>query len=265
MALIAMAVHDTVENQRSEMTKETLSCLSQTVDWSKNRLFVIDNNSTSFDDGANDDYIHGWAPSHSTIITLPENIGTAAAINLAWKQRKPGEHCIKMDNDIVIHSFGWVEEMEEAISRDPTIGQVGLKRKDLWEHPSHTNPERRSFLHMLPQKQGQRWIVVEKSKHVMGTCVMHNAALLDKVGGLWQPGLYGFDDVLMSWRSNLSGFYNCFLPHIHIDHIDLGGTEYCEWKQRYAGQYAREVSDIVDEYISGKRSLYVPFEKELVV
>lgn len=250
MALIAMAVHDTEENGRALMTQKTLDTIYDTVDFSKHRLIVIDNGSCELS--------KQWLRSLGeigSVITLPENIGTAKAINLAWKQRKPGEHCIKIDNDVVIHQSNWIEEMEEVIARDPKAGQVGLKRKDLWEHPAHENPERRSFLYMLPHQPGERWIVVEKSKHVMGTCVMHNAALLDKVGYLYQPGLYGYDDVLMSWRSNLAGFYNCFLPHINIDHIDPGGTEYVEWKRKYAGDYSKEVSDTVDGYIAGK-SLY---------
>jgi GT2 family glycosyltransferase len=251
MALIAMAVHDTEENGRSSLTDRTIDSLMSTVDLTEHRLIIIDNASC-----VETKRILGYNESLYEVITLPENIGTAKAINIAWKQRKPGEHCIKIDNDVVIHREGWVEEMEEAIARDQGIGQVGLKRKDLWESPDNPISDRRSTLYMLPHQPGERWIVVEKSKHIMGTCVMHNSALLDKVGYLYQPSLYGFDDVLMSWRSNLSGFYNCFLPHIHIDHIDPGGTDYVKWKQDEAGKYGRQVSDIVDEYISGARPLY---------
>lgn len=250
-SLISMAVHDTEENGRSVMTQQTIECILSTVDLDKHRLIIINNNSC-------DETRHtlGYNESLYDVITLPANIGTAAAINLAWKQRKPGEHCIKIDNDVVIHCDNWVEQMEEAIKRDPMIGQVGLKRKDLWECPDNKIPDRRSSLHMLPHEPGESWIVVEKSKHIMGTCVMHSAALIDKIGYLYQPGLYGYDDVLMSWRSNLAGFYNCFLSHINIDHIDPGGTDYVKWKQDYAGRYGKQVSDIVDEYIAGKRPLY---------
>lgn len=146
--------------------------------------------------------------------------------------------------------------MEYAIECDPRIGQVGLKRKDCWEHPKHENPDLRSVLKMLPHKNLEPWVVVEQAKHIMGTCVMHSSTLLDRVGYLYQPGLYGYDDVLMSWRSNLAGLYTCFLPHIEIDHIDPGGDEYTDWKTRHSGQYQKVVSDIVDEYITKKRTLF---------
>jgi GT2 family glycosyltransferase len=261
MSLIAMAVHDTEDNGRTSYTDKTIESLLKTVDFDKHRLFVIDNNSCRATKDLYERLVTYWALnkfpfSHLNIIYNTENIGTAKAINLAWKQRKPGEHCVKIDNDVVIHSKGWVEEMEEAIEREPILGQVGLKRKDCWEFPEHENKEHRSKLIMLPHIAGQRWIVVEQSKHIIGTCVMHSAALIDKIGYLYQPGLYGYDDVLMSWRSNLAGFACVFLPHINIDHIDTGGTEYQGWKERHSGQYTKQVSDIVDQYISGAKSLY---------
>lgn len=260
MALIAMAVHDLEGSGRSELTlrclENVLNAVSRKLD--RHRIFLIDNGST---DPVTTDILNDFPAFVSTVIRLPENIGTAEAINLAWKHRQPGEHCIKMDNDVIIHSLDWVEQMEEAIARDPSIGQVGLKRKDCIEHPENPDPNYRSRLYQLPHRAGERWIVAEQVHHVIGTCVMHSAALLDAVGYLYQPALYGFDDVFMSLRSSLAGFKNVFLPHIEIDHIDPGGTEYTGWKQRHAGEVFREAMEIADEYKAGKRPLYYnPFE-----
>lgn len=251
--LIAMAIHDTDENNRSILTERTINCLYTTVDVSKHRVFLIDNGSCT----KTKELLYNVSRMDGfKVITLPENIGTAAAINIAWRQRVTGESCVKMDNDVLIWDQGWVEQLQEALDRDPRIGQIGLKRKDCWESTTHENPEWRSNLYQLPHKPGQRWIVVEKAKHIIGTCVAHSYGLLNDVGYLYQPGLYGYDDVLMSWRSQLAGFYNCFLPHIEIDHIDPGGDEYTDWKTRHSGQYSKLVSDIVDEYIAGTKSLY---------
>lgn len=256
MALIAMAVHDTEENKKSELTRKTLGSICKTVDLYHDRLIIVDNGSCEITKDLINGFSNTYYGCNISSITLPENIGTAKALNLAWKQRRPGEHCIKIDNDVVIHSSGWVEEMEEAIRREPLIGQIGLKRKDCWETTWNENKDYRSTLIQLPHQPGETWITVERAKHIMGTCVMHSAALLDKVGYLWQPTLYGHDDVLMSWRANLAGFVTCFLPHINIDHIDPGGTEYQAWKEAEGGRNGKMVSDIVDEYIAGTRSLY---------
>lgn len=254
MALIAMAVYDTDENLRTGITQKCLYSLYETIDLKRHRLIVIDNNSCE----NTKQLLTRFSARHyiEQVITLPENLGTARAINRAWKLRQLGEHCIKMDNDIIINSPGWVDELEEAIRRDPKIGQVGLKRKDCWEWPGHEHPDWRSELHMLPHKPGEAWQIVEKVKHVIGSCVMHNAALLDKVGYLYQPSLYGYDDVIMSHRTHLAGFYSCFLPHINIDHIDPGDTPYQDWKERHSAEQTQGVIDLVHEMYNGTKPIY---------
>lgn len=249
-SLIAMAVHDTEENERSKMTWRTIESIYETVDFS-HRFIIIDNGSCK----ETADMLSVLS-SRTEVITLPSNIGTARAHNLAWKQRKPGEHCIKIDNDVVIYESGWVEKLEACIEREPKIGQIALKRKDCWETTWHQNEHNRSELVMLPHEPGQPWIIVEKVKHVIGTCVLHSAALLDKVGYLYQPGLYGYDDTLMTARAIKEGFMTCFLSNIEIDHIDPGGTDYQKWKERESGQYTGEVVRLMKGYADGSISTY---------
>jgi GT2 family glycosyltransferase len=260
MALIAMAVYDTEENKRSEITRQTIQCLLDTVDRDRHRIIIVDNASCKathkvYDDFKMDDVDRGVANPTKVMFQL-SNLGTARAINQAWKERRPGEHCIKMDNDIVINSPGWVDELEAAIMKDPLIGQIGLKRKDCWETPWHDHPDWRSELHMLPHVPGEPWQIVEKVKHVIGSCVMHNAALLDKVGYLYQPSLYGYDDVIMSHRTHLAGYYSCFLPHINIDHIDPGDTPYQSWKERHSGEQTQAVINLVHEMYNGMKPIF---------
>jgi glycosyltransferase involved in cell wall biosynthesis len=260
MALIAVAVYDTEENRRTEITKKAIDSLLQTVDRNKHRIIIVDNYSCKDTLDLYRDYIAASIDEGMRYPTMvmfqKENLGTARAINQAWKLRQPGEHCIKMDSDIIINYCGWVDELEEAIRRDPAIGQIGLKRKDCWEWPGHEHPDWRSELHMLPHKPGEPWQIVEKVKHVIGSCVMHSAALLDKVGYLYQPSLYGYDDVIMSHRTHLAGFYSCFLPHINIDHIDPGDTPYQGWKERHSAEQTKGVIDLVHEMYNGTKPIY---------
>jgi len=126
---------------------------------------------------------------------------------------------------------------------------------EIWEHPDHENEDFRSMLINLPHIAGDKWIVVEQVKHVIGTCVMHNSKLLDEIGGLYQPGLYGYDDVLYSWRSHFAGYKNVFIPYIEIDHIDTGATPFQDWKHAHSGKYTADMITLVHEYAGGK-SLY---------
>ena len=249
MALISLAVWDTEENGRTEYTAKTLETLYLTVNTRKHRIIIVDNGSCE----ATQKLLNKAA--RIEVIRLNENIGTAKAVNKAWQLRKPNENCVKMDNDVVIHSRDWVEDMERAIKLDPAIGIVGLKRKDCWEEPSRTDFYK-SSLEMLPHVPGDPWLVVERVNHVMGTCQMFSSELLDKIGYLYQPRLYGFDDALAAIRCQVAGFYSCFLPHIEIDHIDTGATAYQGWKEKHAGEDMAEYNRLKNGYLSGTIPVY---------
>lgn len=258
MSLIAMAVHDTEENKRSEYTLKTLRTLFETVDCNRHRIIIVDNGScerTKYNLMTANSWKNEETDWKFSVIELPENIGTARAINEAWRTKLPNENLIKMDNDVVIYSDGWVDEMDRAIERDRNIGIVGLKRKDLIENPWRDD-DYKSELKMLPHKDGEPWIIVEQVKHVIGTCQMYSAALIEKIGYLYQPNLYGYDDVLASHRSIIAGFYNCFLPHIEIDHIDTRETPYWQWKRNESAAANFEHQNLVHEYLTGKTPIY---------
>ena len=117
----------------------------------------------------------------------------------------------------------------------------------------------KSTLIQLPHTPGQRWINVEVVRHVIGTCQMYNSALLDKMGFLYQPSLYGYDDVIASHKSQIAGFYNCFLNHIDIDHIDEGKTPYQSWKEKHSSEVTQEVIRFVNEMLTNQREIYQPY------
>lgn len=255
--LIAMAVYDTEENQRTELTRQTLLSLKETVNFTRHRLIVVDN-------GSCDETIQLYQEMRKILpfklTTLRTNVGTAMAINKAWREREPGEHAVKMDNDVIIHQRDWPDRMNEVFVKDATIGICGLKRKDLIERPDHPEEYWRSAIRMLPHKPGEHWLVVEEVNHVMGTCQAYSDMLLNTIGYLYQMqdygNLYGFDDSLASLRADIAGFKRVFLPSIPIDHIDQGGTNYTNWKAGNAGRVMSLYHQVMAEYKSGERDIY---------
>jgi GT2 family glycosyltransferase len=247
-----MSVHDTVENKRTKYTKQTIESLTNTVDFNYHRIIIVDNDSCKETKNILKEY-----EQFITVITNTENVGTAKAINQAWAYRQPGETVIKMDNDCVINHFGWVEDMEIATLKG-NYGIVGLKRKDLLQSPT-ADEIWRTTLKMLPHENGEPWIIAEESEDIMGTCTMFHPQLTDKMGGLLQAGVYGFDDTLACIRAKLLGYKLAFLPHIDIDHIDMGGDAYTEWKRKYAGERMEEFYKIKQGLINGT----IPIKVEL--
>lgn len=249
--LIAMAVYDTKENQRTELTRKTLESLERTVDWDRHRLFISDNGSCRDTTKLYKEFDFPFG-----VIYNGKNLGTARAINKAWMRREPGEHCVKMDNDVIIHQQGWVDWMVDVFDRDPEIGICGLKRKDLDESPWNDVSWFKSKVYMLPHEKGQRWLVVEEVQHVMGTCQAYSSALLDKIGYLNQPGVYGYDDALASVRAEVAGFKRVFLHGFEIDHLWTGLEEYTKWKRGQAGKYGGEYQEMRLQYQAGELPVY---------
>lgn len=269
MALIAMTVYDTDGeggNSRTWMTEKTLQSLSETVDWSKHRLVVVDNASCQKSkDLLTRIQVTGLCGKMS-IMTNKVNVGTARGINQAWLMRLPGQNAVKMDNDLVIHESGWLDRLEECIAREPRIGVVALKRTDLAQWPIQQGGQDykehvgyKSKLIALPHKyrSAEPWLVVERVGDTIGTCQLYSSALLDKIGFLYQMNaLYAFDDGLAAIRAHVAGFWSVFYPHIGITHIDPGNSEFTTWKQKYAGEMMDKFHQVKDEYLTGKRPVW---------
>ncbi len=242
--LIAMAVQDTEKNNRTWMTEATLRSLAETVDWSKHKLMISDNDSCNATHALYMTMIH-LLPVR--IACNGSNVGTSRAINRVWRHRGQGEHCAKIDNDVVIHQPGWADWMEDVFERDPEIGIVGLKRKDLAES---------RYVRMLPHKKGQRWLAIEEARGIMGTCLAYSSALLDKIGYLTQPGIYGYDDSLASVRARVAGFKCAYLHGFELEHLGLDSDAYAQWKIAQAAHYRPEYNTRVALYESGAISPY---------
>lgn len=246
-----MAVYDTDDNERTQYTEQTLISFKNRVDFSKHRLIISDNGSCFLTHKLYNDY-------KSIIFKVIENgsnIGTANAINKAWQLRQPGEFCIKIDNDVVIHHDNWIEDMEYVFKKDKSVGVVGLKRKDLGEWPLRTDIWQSKII-PLQHESGERWMVIEEVNHLMGTCNMYSPDILDIIGYLYQPTVYGFDDTFSSLRVKLAGYRNVFLIHINIDHIDTGTSVFSDWKRNHASETWNDFEKIQAQYKFGERGIY---------
>lgn len=296
MSLITMCDYSTIQNNRADILEKCLQSLYETVDWRNHRFILVTNGST--DRKANDissffvKRINEKQNGPAERIILPENIGTARGLNLAWKKRKPGEHVIKADSDVVWHCPNWPDRLEEIIRRherrkdgetwrrhewrekckiDPEwandnpepplahkmkpIGLLGLKRRDLGETMTRRDWGAAEFLE-VDHWPGELWLYVERVHRLMGTCVLHTSDLLDEVGYLYQGNrLYGFDDSIMAVRAQAAGFETCFALAHDIEHIDPGDTPYQTWKEEYSGEAQDWVGKQMNGYLDGS----IPF------
>ena len=258
-SLITMAVHDTEDNDRTWMTRHTLMSLGATVDFGQHTLMVSDNGSCE----ATREVYKEFANIISFIEWNGTNIGTANALNKLWRHKQPFHRCIvKIDNDVELQYRGWLDTLELVFRKAPDVAIAGLKRMDVDEWPDASEVFYRSTLRHLPHEKGEPWLIVEECEHIMGTCQAYRAALVGdgtQFGYLWQPGPYGLDDSLASFRMHRLGYKTVFVHHaIPLLHVDPGGTDYIRWKDGEARRwlFSGEYDRIVEEYRSGKRPLY---------
>jgi len=262
---IIMASYVTETNGRLQYAKDTLRGLLETVNFNIHELFISDNNSCEemidFYDTFKQSFYDKFPIDNLEISYNTYNMGTAEAVNLGIRERKKNQFVIKIDSDVTIGKDLWVEEMEECFSRYPNLGILGLKRTEVMQKADHESPAYRTKLVSAPHERGQKWITLELCDDIIGTCTMFSPELLDRVGFLFQPANYGWDDVLMSIRSEKAGFINAFLPHIDIIHLDNGEGDYAKQKQKEAEKTIVEFHEISNDYKKGIRDIYYnPFE-----
>lgn len=263
-SVISVAIFDLEGTKRPSYTRRTLESLLETVDFNKHVLYLGDNNSCQ----ETKDYLNvfqnlfrlKFPEQHLKIEHHAENLGTAKCVNRGWAWAKHNFNGLigfgKMDNDVIVHQAGWLDDIEEVINRYPKLAICGLKRFDLDEHPYHPNEWYRSHLRMVPHEKGKYDYVVEICHHVMGTVTIYSAEIINKIGGLWQDGIYALDDSYACVRAQTAGFETGFLHGIKISHIDEGGNDYTQWKADYAGEKLKNFNRICEEYRSGKRHIY---------
>lgn len=255
--LICCAVFDTDSNKRTAYTIATFLSLIKTINKETTEIVFIDNASCDKTKKFLKSIEH-YEGIH--VLTNDKNVGTAEAINLGiHKYASKDTYCIKMDNDVTVVEYGWADKLARVIEKDPSIGVLGLKRRDLPNQPdSKEYPTKLEFIH---HEIGDIWDVVEICEDIIGTVHMYNPKLLENVGYLWQPSQYGWDDCLMCLRSSLYGFRNAFYPSIEIDHIDTTPNPYWEYKRKITHMYWNKFEEAKEEFINGKRPLYYsPFD-----
>lgn len=282
--LIGMCAWDDKVNLRASLTNRSLKSLYETVDFTKHKFVFVDNGSTDPDSlAASEEWvakINEKAPGRAHRILLPENRGTAYAVNLGWHtHRLPGEGCLKVDSDITWEEPNWADRLEEATNRHrrgvmeqrrlhesdpsrypppmPLLGLLGLKRSDCGESMYRTDWGQSHLfeVHHLP---GERWIDIEVCNHVMGSCVYHTPEAMEKVGFLYQGDkrLYAFDDSIYCDRCHAAGLWTAFLHGFTIHHIDPGDTPYQKWKEAYAGEAMEWRLGLRQKYFNGEESVY---------
>jgi len=189
---------------RLETTKIALASLRNTVDLDEIDLHVIDNGST---DGTAE-----WlATQEFCVDLLEENIGCPKALNKVLSEwRKPGQHVIKMDNDVEILTQGWLDKWLDFLDNVPDVAIIG----GVGGHHQDTDDN------FLANKHGYEYLAISP----MGAFVIHSGAFMDKIGyfDVLAPNhLYGFEDNILVEKAQRLKWLRCILKEIQWKHRQI--------------------------------------------
>jgi len=262
----------TVTYNRKDQVEQALESWVTNFDSALFDLVVVDNHS---EDGTWDFLCRFAEEAPCCAARLSKNFGTAPALNLGWRLRRPEQHVIKADSDIVVKTPGVLKHMIAVVDHCPDIGILGLRRPDLIEHPEHPDPFYRSKFAGL--KIGSTIYVLEFVHHVMGSFTLYNKAVLPDFGYLYQfqderdGPAYGYDDALACFRMRALGksvaFFRSWvcdqLTCVEIEHADPGESagddflcRYTKWKREEAGRTMDRYRELAKEFLDGTRSPY---------
>jgi len=159
--------------------------------------------------------------STSRVIYNKVNLGVAKALNIGMRLRQPGQHFMKLDNDMVLPNDheSWLTEMidiTENSRRDlDNIKLVALSPFD----PNRLDHFPRRLITLT---NGHEYEIEDPMPYAcLGAGKFVNSEVIDRIGGYNETfGLYGFEDTDYGTRAIRVGYKNIYHYKVNAKHID---------------------------------------------
>lgn len=194
---------------RRDLLWRTLEELTHSAEPGSYCLGIVDNGST---DGSSDmiegyDYPLFPAPSWLRFWLEKRNLGCPQALNLMVKELGPGQPFVKLDNDVLIKTPGWVERMAAFEASHPDAAMIGAYYDGVLAGGRRLKAETPEafVVDLLP-----------------GHFVWHTSAFMRRVGFfdvLHPSHRYGFEDWMMCHKATKLGMRVYVLKDVEMENI----------------------------------------------
>jgi glycosyltransferase involved in cell wall biosynthesis len=233
-----------ISYNRKEETRQTLKSLWDTGAFGEAEVFVFDNGSidgtAEMLQGLVDD---GLLPE-ADLFCSPRNIGCPRALNVILQAvRRPGQHFVKVDNDVVLETKGWVSKLVDFLDQHEHVAMASAWYDELADESQRDRIKAR--------RDG--WI---EAFPIVGHCVIHRGDFLDRTGYfdvLAPDHLYGFEDTLMAHRAAAMRLKCAIVPDVRLRNIQRhssldtsahDGERMVEHVERLRPEYDRRVQTV---------------------
>ena len=186
-----------------------------------------------------------------------ENIGVWKASNILLSHavsRTNTLGVIKADNDIIVQTKGWDLKWIQAARDIPQIGVIGANAEEISRKNSHITPY---------STKGHRLLI--NTDYGTGVCVYLTNWACQNLGYYEEFWKMGHCDKLLEVRCRAKGKWFVYDESVRVDREKPGRKDYYGGYRRWKNQYVKNNRPLYekfrDEYLSGKRSPAIWYEK----
>jgi len=237
-----------VTYNRIELTELSIKSMLDTINYSC-IISVVDNGST-------DGTVEYLKKIHDdgiikNLILLNENMGGAAASNLAW-QLEDTEYYLKYDNDMRAKINNWLAPMIEILDNVDEIGMIGY----------NVSPK-------IPQISKIKNYKIRKTGCTGGACVLIPKRTRNNVGYWCEDyGMYGPSDADYCGRNVLAGKIVAYMEKEDaFDHMQTAREndhpKYRQFKNEWFAKTHGIYTNNMHKYSQNPPGFYVPFKSKL--
>lgn len=194
-------------------------------------------------DNASTDSGYEWLQEYEDIIfkQLEQNYGFSRAVNEGIKIAK-GEYVLLLNNDTVVAEY-FIKELVTAIEKDPRIFAVSSKMIAYQNHQimDDAGDEYTALGWAYKLGDGRGVEHYTKAYSVFSACAgaaLYRKSIFDEIG-LFDESFFAYmEDVDISYRARVYGYYNVYCPKAKVYHIGsaTSGSKYNEFKVRLAAR-----------------------------
>ena len=194
-------------------------------------------------DNASQDSDYKWLNEYKDIIfkQLDKNYGFSPAVNVGIKMAK-GEYVLLLNNDTVVEK-DFVRQMVKAIEKDQRIFGVSSKMIAYQDHRIMDDAGDEYTVLGWAYKIGDGKSVENfiKPRRVFSACAgaaLYRKKVFDEMGLFDETFFAYMEDVDVSYRARIYGYYNVYCPEAKVYHIGsaTSGSKYNAFKVRLAAR-----------------------------
>ena len=203
--------------------------------YSEYEVIIVDNGSKDSD--------YRWIDQYESIIfkRLPQNYGFSKAVNEGIKMAK-GEYVLLLNNDTIVEQ-NFIKALVEAIQKDDKIFGVSSKMIAYRDHRLMDDAGDEYTVMGWAYKNGDGKAVENytKPKKVFSACggaALYRKRIFDEIGYFDERFFAYVEDVDVSYRARIFGYYNVYCPEAKVYHIGsaTSGSKYNEFKVKLAAR-----------------------------